>query len=95
MGQPSRLIEIRRAPAAHIPLLLAIGVRAVYTRTSTFLNVSLANCYFRQPAHQLVMLQAFSLNPRYSGPRLAIFFPPFRPSLTTAGSFFLGKIQRV
>src|SRR2546421_8380503 len=31
---------------------------------------------------------------KYSGPRLAIAFPPFRPSLTAAGSFFLGKIQR-
>jgi hypothetical protein len=30
-----------------------------------------------------------------SGPRLAISFPPFRPSLTAAGSFFFGKIQRV
>src|ERR1700730_15581383 len=28
MGQPSRLTEIRRAPAAHIPLLPAIGVLA-------------------------------------------------------------------
>ena len=32
---------------------------------------------------------------KYSGPRLAISFPPFRPSLTAAGSFFFGKIQRV
>src|SRR4029077_13547472 len=32
---------------------------------------------------------------KYSGPRLAICFPPFRPSLTAAGSFFFGKIQRV
>src|SRR6266436_5223014 len=31
---------------------------------------------------------------KYSGPRLAISFPPFRPSLTAAGSFFFGKIQR-
>src|SRR6266480_1436646 len=30
---------------------------------------------------------------KYSGPRLAISFPPFRPSLTAAGSFFFGKIQ--
>jgi len=32
---------------------------------------------------------------KYSGPRSAISFPPFRPSLTAAGSFFFGKIQRV
>src|SRR5438309_9174034 len=32
---------------------------------------------------------------KYSGPRLAISFPPFRPSFTAAGSFFFGKIQRV
>jgi hypothetical protein len=31
---------------------------------------------------------------KYSGPRLAICFPPFRPSLTAAGSFFFGKIRR-
>ena len=29
---------------------------------------------------------------KYSEPRLAIFFPPFRPSLTAARSFFFGKI---
>src|SRR6266550_4454084 len=32
---------------------------------------------------------------KYAGHRLAISFPPFRPSFTAAGSFFLGKIQRV
>ena len=32
---------------------------------------------------------------KYSEPRLAISFPPFRPSFTAAGSFFFGKIQRV
>src|SRR6266403_6263375 len=32
---------------------------------------------------------------KYSGPRLAISFPPFRPSLTAAGSFFFGKIQKM
>jgi len=31
---------------------------------------------------------------KYSGPRLAISFPPFRPSLTAAGSFVFGKIQK-
>jgi hypothetical protein len=31
---------------------------------------------------------------KYSEPRLAISCPPFRPSLTAAGSFFFGKIQR-
>lgn len=29
------------------------------------------------------------------GPRLAISFPPFRPSLTAAGSFFFSKIQKM
>ena len=32
---------------------------------------------------------------KYLGSRLAISFPPFRPSLTAAGSFLLGKIQRI
>src|SRR6266566_3570771 len=32
---------------------------------------------------------------KYSDPLLAISFPPFRPSLTAAGSFFFGKIQRM
>src|SRR6202162_1493402 len=31
---------------------------------------------------------------KYSGPRLAISFPPFRPSLTAAGSFDFAKIQK-
>ncbi len=31
---------------------------------------------------------------KYSGPRLAISFPPFRPSLTAAGSFVLAKIKK-
>jgi len=30
---------------------------------------------------------------KYSGPRLAISFPPFRPRATAAGSFALAKIQ--
>jgi hypothetical protein len=41
-------------------------------------------CFFRRACNCL----------KYSGPRLAICFPPFRPSFTAAGSFFLGKIQR-
>jgi hypothetical protein len=32
---------------------------------------------------------------KYAEPRLAIAFPPFRPSLTAAGSFFFGKILKV
>jgi len=32
---------------------------------------------------------------KYSRPRLAISFPPFRPSVMAAGSFLFGKIQRV
>src|SRR2546422_4377555 len=32
---------------------------------------------------------------KYSGPRLAISFPPFRPSLTAAGSLVFAKIQKV
>jgi hypothetical protein len=31
---------------------------------------------------------------KYSAPRLAISFPPFRPSLTAVGSFGFGKIQK-
>src|SRR6267142_7222438 len=32
---------------------------------------------------------------KYSGPRLAISFPPFRPRLTAAGSFFFAKSQKL
>ena len=32
---------------------------------------------------------------KYSGPRLAISLPPFRPSLTAAGSFFRANTERV
>jgi len=42
-------------------------------------------CFFRRACNCL----------KYSGPRLAISFPPFRPSLTAAGSFFFRKNQKV
>jgi hypothetical protein len=94
MGQPSRLIEIRR----HLPLTSRCYSRLAYLPSPpgpTHFSTCLWQIVISTASPPARMLQAFSLNARYSGPCLAIFFPPFRPSLTAAGSFFFGKIQRV
>ena len=45
-------------------------------------------------ADALALLPASLYLPEDSGPRLAISLPPFRPSLTAAGSFAFATIQK-